>query len=337
MKQLKKGEFKRLCPKIIEDGIIVVGNRAVEWGAYDATELTFLPYKHRFSQLYAECIHKEEGHLGVMSTTSKIRLRVWITNLPKMVRSIKNKCVTCRKKDQKFEMQCMGPLPEERLKPAPAWNATSIDFFGPIEIRGQVNKRPRGKVYGVLFNCLVSRAVYVDLSVDYSTEGLLIVLRRFVSLRGYPSKMFSDPCSQLVSASKELKEIITGLDEIQLSKFGMEKGLEWKFSLPDSPWQNGCAEAQDLSKVHWELAIGSQVLSFVELQTVCFKAANLVNERPIGRHLTSPEDGSYLCPNHLLLGRASVHALSGPFSQVQLPPARPLSHSAVHSGMKFSA
>ena len=78
-----------------------------------------------------------------------------------------NKCMTCRKKDQKFEMQCMGPLLEERLKPAPAWNATIIDFFGPIEIRGQVNKRSRGKVYGVLFNCLVSRAVFVDLSVDY--------------------------------------------------------------------------------------------------------------------------------------------------------------------------
>lgn len=44
------------------------------------------------------------------------------------------------------------------------------------------------------------------------------------------------------------------------------------------------------------VAIGESTLTFSELQTVCYKAANLVNERPIGRHPTMPEDGSYLCP-----------------------------------------
>ena len=60
-------------------------------------------------------------------------------------------------------------------------------------------------------------------------------------------------------------------------------------------------------------AIGDQVLSFSELQTVLYEAANLVNERPIGVLPTHPEDGSYLSPNHLLLGRASSRIPSGPF------------------------
>ena len=40
----------------------------------------------------------------------------------------------------------------------------------------------------MLFNCLATRADHVDLSPDYSAEKFLMVLRRFVSLRGYPAQ-----------------------------------------------------------------------------------------------------------------------------------------------------
>ena len=40
-----------------------------------------------------------------------------------------------------------------------------------------------------------------------------------------------------------------------------------------------------------------------------------MNERPIGRHSTSPEDGTYLCPNDLLLGRVTSGVPSGPFRE----------------------
>lgn len=37
--------------------------------------------------------------------------------------------------------------------------------------------------------------------------------------------------------------------------------------------------------------------------------------RPIGRHPTSPDDGAYLCPNDLLLCRATPRVPSGPFDE----------------------
>ena len=86
----------------------------------------------------------------------------------------------------------MGKLPIERLKPAPAWDSTALDFFGPFKVKDKVKKRTTGKAYGLIFNCLATRAVHVDVSPDYSTEKLLMVLRRFVSIRGYPSKLYSD-------------------------------------------------------------------------------------------------------------------------------------------------
>ena len=46
-----------------------------------------------------------------------------------------------------------------------------------------------------------------------------------------------------------------------------------------------------------------------------FEVANLMNERPIGRHPSDPSEGSYLCPNNLLLDRASHKVPSGPFKE----------------------
>ena len=137
-----------------------------------------------------------------------------------------------------------------------------------------------------------------------------------MSLRGYPLKLYSDPGPQLEAASKELKNVLKGLSTEQMVEFGVEKAMEWKFSPADGPWQNGCSEALVKSvKRAITGAIGNQVLSVNELQTVCFEAANLVNERPIGRHPTDPSDGVYLCPNQLLLGRASSRAPAGPFKE----------------------
>ena len=304
LSDMKRGRFRRLCPRVREDGIIVVGGRAEKWleMSYNQREVPLLPFRHELSRLYAKHIH-EEGHQGVSATTSKVRSRFWVIGLPRIVKSIRYNCVTCKKLDKKTTTQLMGRLPQERLKPAPAWNCTAVDLFGPFRIRGEVQKRTTGKAYGVIFNCLSTRAVHVDLAPNYSTEKFLMVLRRFVSLRGYPAKMISDNGTQLTAANEELKKVVASWDWDELAAFGATKGMEWKFVPADAPWQNGASEALVKSvKKAITVAVGESVMTFSELQTVCYEAANLVNERPVGRHPTSPEDGTYLYPNDLLLG-----------------------------------
>ena len=171
---VQDGKYRRLCPKIREDAIIVVGGRAERWleMSYNNHKVVLLPYKHHFSRLYAEYVHNQ-GHLGVAATTSKIRSRFWIVNLHKLTRSIKYNCVTCRKLEKELAGQMMGKLPEERLKPAPPWYCTGVDLFGPFVTRGEVQKRVRGKAYDVLFNCMGTRAVHVDVADNYSTDGFM--------------------------------------------------------------------------------------------------------------------------------------------------------------------
>ena len=53
------------------------------------------------------------------------------------------------------------------------------------------------------------------------------------------------------------------------------------------------------------ISIGNQVFSITEFQTVLFEVADLLNERPIGRNPTHPDDDFHLCPNNLLFKRSS--------------------------------
>lgn len=315
--EINKGNYLRLCPKRNEEGIFVVSGRAEKWfkDTYNPDGVILLPHSHRISYLYALWVHNID-HLGVAATISKIRSRFWITQITKLVSGIRSKCVTCKKLDKVLAGQRMSQLPEHRLKPSPAFQNTYVDLFGPFQIRGLVNKRTRGKCFGVLYTCGSSRAVYGDLSQDYSTDGFLQTTRRFVTLRGYPKDMYSDSGSQIMAADREIQNLCKKLDLEQLKRFGADKGLTWHFSTPGAAWQNGCVEALIKSiKKCITIAVGDQVLSFPELQTVIFEAANLVNERPIGIYNRNIEDGSYLSPNDLLLGRASARVPAGPFKE----------------------
>ena len=90
-------------------------------------------------------------------------------------------------------------------------------------------------MYGVIFNCLSTCAVHVDLAADYSTNKFLMVLRRFVSIRGYPSKLYSDNGPQLVAANEELTNIMKGWNQEELQQFGVMEGFKWEFTPADAP------------------------------------------------------------------------------------------------------
>ena len=60
---------------------------------------------------------------------------------------------------------------------------------------------------------------------------------------------------------------------------------------------------------------GDHIFCFNEYQTLLYEAAQLVNQRPIGIKPKQPNDGSYLCPNDLILGRSSPNVPQGPFKE----------------------
>ena len=96
--------------------------------------------------------------------------------------------------------------------------------------------------------------------------------------------------------------------------------MKWQFTTPSAPHQNGCSEAMVKTvKKALKKAIGDTVLTPFELYTYLLEVANLVNQRPIGRIPNDPDDGAYLCPNDILLGRASSTVPQGPFRRTENP------------------
>lgn len=91
----------------------------------------------------------------------------------------------------------MGRVPECRLAPAPPFSNTMVDLFGPFSVRGEVQKRSTGKVWGVIFTDLASRAIHIEVACGYDTESFLLAFRRFASIQGWPSCVYSDPGTQL--------------------------------------------------------------------------------------------------------------------------------------------
>ena len=109
-------------------------------------------------------------------------------------------CKECRQRQPQLSQQCMGLLPEAKLKASPPFNFTMLDLLGPFLTRGEVNKRTSGKCYMVLFTDLGSRAIHLECVFGYSTEHFLLALSRFVHIRGWPAEIYSDPGSQLLGA-----------------------------------------------------------------------------------------------------------------------------------------
>ena len=317
--RLKKGEFKGLSPFVDKNQVIRVGGRVNEAAiSYDAKHPILLPREHWISMLITRHVH-HKCRPGIATTVSKIKKKYWIVRCHDLANSVKFRCIVCRRMQAEVEKQFMSDLPIIRLEPlTPPFYRTACDYFGPYQVK--IGRNKTTKYYGVLFTCMNTRAVHLELAVDYSTMEFLQTLRRFFAIRGQPALMISDNGSQLVAAERELREMIKGWSKKELKEFTAEKGMEWQFVTPAAPHHNGCAEALVKSaKKALKIAIGEQTLTPFELYTCFLEAANLMNQRPIGRIPNDPDDGCFLCPNDILLGRASTTVPQGPFRETKNP------------------
>ena len=70
------------------------------------------------------------------STIGMICSKYWILKIDKLVGSIINKCITCKKQRAAFVQQVMSDLPPERLIPSTFMNV-GVDYFRPFLLKGK--------------------------------------------------------------------------------------------------------------------------------------------------------------------------------------------------------
>ena len=299
---------------------IILGNRVKLFlvGFDGKKEVPYLP-AGKLAELVVRKFHNK-FHVDVDTTVCHIRNVIFIPQLRRIVGKVDRNCTFCKLKRRKFASQEMGDLPDVRTSISPPFQNILLDLFGPFTIKDDcVKKGPKvhKKVWGVLVSCCSTRAVYLDVASSYDTESILHCIRRLQAHRGSVRVITSDPGSQLVGASNELREWRRGWSEEKLIEFGSKHGIEWRFIMANSQHQTGGVEVMvklakgAIKAIMHEL--GQNKVTLNELNTILAEAANLINSRPIGLKPNRDTDVEYLTPNSLLLGRSSDTISGGPF------------------------
>ena len=312
--QYNSGKLKNLTPFVDEDGLLRVGGRLdkADFLTYDSKHPVLVPAQHPVARMLILDFHNQ-SHCGIAATVARSRRKFWICKAHVMAKSVVRGCVLCKKLAHKAHSTIMASLPSERLQPhSPPFYHTALDYFGPFVVK--ISRNRTAKHYGVIFTCMNSRAVHLEMAIDASADEFIQVLRRFFAVRGFPALIMSDNGTQMVGAERVLREMIKEWNKGKISEFCANKGTKWQFTTPLAPHQNGCAESLvKTCKKALKHTVGEQKLSPFELYTLFMECANIVNQRPLGRVTNDPNDGGYLCPNDLLLGRASSDVPPGPF------------------------
>ena len=277
-------------------------------------KLAILPPSSELAYLLMVKAH-QTAHMAGSDTCARSRHEAWIVKARPLADRVAADCLECRRRLKVPLTQRLGFLPQERMLIFnPPFTATALDFLGPFQVKAMNNARSLLKVWPVVFGCLNTGAIHLELTHTYGTDALLLAMGAFTGIRGYPALFYTDRGSQLCKAAQfvDKKEDPQnwGWDSIQQAL--AKKKSEVKFCLPGCQWQNGSAEQRvralkDILELL--MAQGSASLNYVEFRTLLVNCADRMNSRPLGAMLTEG-DIQPLTPNHLLLGRTQPGVIS---------------------------
>ena len=212
----------------------------------------------------------------------------------------------------------MSIVKEESLSVCWPWTFISLDFSGPVKVKGVVNTRARLKCWIVVYVCRSTKAVELLAMCGYDTQSFLLKHEEFVARHGAPKSVVSDRGSQLVSAGRVLSRKSSAEDKFSPDKWDWAKITRdnavsnWTFVPIGSQHFNGLPESMvKVLKKTLDLAINpGVVLSYPELVTLLARISYTINSRPLGligvSGTSQQEDHmSPLTPNMMLVGRSS--------------------------------
>ena len=138
--------------------------------------------------------HIEVKHSGLESTLNRIRCKYWLIRGRSTVKNIIRKCVTCRL----IQAKCVQPppiplLPEHRVSCDFPSQHVGVDYAGPLYVRDNYSKSSElFKAYILVFTGATTRCTHLESVTDFTTEKLILAIKRFISRSGKPYFFISD-------------------------------------------------------------------------------------------------------------------------------------------------
>lgn len=132
----------------------------------------------------------------------------------------------------------MSELPPARVTPGRPFLHTGVDYAGPVWLRTSKGRGQRAsKAFIAVFICLSSRAVHLDVALDYTADAFLATLRQFVARRGICQSLYSDCGTNFVGADAQLRALFaaSSQESQRIAKCLAEDRIRWHFNPPAAP------------------------------------------------------------------------------------------------------
>lgn len=135
-----------------------------------------IPKNHHVAILLVRHFHEAVKHQGRHFTAGALQSAgYWIIGGKRLISSLLHKCIKCRRLRGKYQCQLMSDLPADRLQPSPPFTFIGLDTFGPWSI---VTRKTRGgasnsKRWAVLFTCLYTRAIHIEVIEELSSSSFI--------------------------------------------------------------------------------------------------------------------------------------------------------------------
>lgn len=303
---LKKGSQKvkrtscvhNLDP-ILQDGVLRVGGRLCKSAMpLESKHPAILPKDSHVTQLILRDIHERVEHSGRSYMISQLRRTFWILRASSTIRRLLSECVVCRRVHAKGGQQKMADLPNDRLVPdKPPFTNVGVDYFGPFEVK---TGRSTMKRYRVIFTCLTTRAVHLEIANTLDTDSCFNALRRYICRRGQVAVIRSDNGTNFVGAERVLRESIQPRNQAKIQNVLVQKGIQCIFNPPAASHFGGVWERQirTVRKI-LNSVVKQQILEDECLHTLFCEVESIINDRPITKSSDDPNNLEPLTPNRL--------------------------------------
>lgn len=245
-----------------------------------------IPKNCRITESLIRHHHNLVHHQGRGITINHLRSSgFWIINAVSSVKKFISACVTCKKLRGKVHTQKMSDLPFDRTTIAPPFSYSACDVFGPFLIKiGRSNV----KRWVLLFTCMQSRAVRLELCPSLSSSTFMNCLRRFICRNGPIRMLRCDQGTNFVGMANELKR---EYEEMNFQEIGNTLVTNYKcdffpfkFNPPYSSHFGGIWERQIKSVrnvINALLLTNSKHLDDDLLLTFLAEAEATINSRPL--------------------------------------------------------
>ena len=140
----------------------------------DTKHPLILPGRHHLTRLIVLYEHTKSGHAGPSYTLMNTRQRYWIIHGIGSVKHYLAECEKCSILKAKPVRQLMADLPECRLTLAnKPFKFCGLDYLGYYYFReGRSNR----KAWGLLFTCLCTRCLHVEVVTSLDLDSFLLAL-----------------------------------------------------------------------------------------------------------------------------------------------------------------